>query len=279
MFGKIVGRFFLEPHCGLKGDDEEGTVTVSELVETFLLWPHWKNQLNRSFKKIKLFTMFETTDVHPGIIKSMKIFDEVVVPYDYLKEILVKHGVNAVSLNWYTSDLIRMKPFVLPKVMDKERKIFLYVGTNDKRKNVTTLTKVFAKAAEGTNHLLIVKTNKEDELTQTKNIQIITEKIPLERLASLYNLCDYVISFTRGEGVGLPMLEANYFGKPVICQDQGVFRDVKKEVKSGWITLPSKEIPIDLEGVPEFLHEVFYGTWFDVSEDNALDIIKNIMLQ
>jgi glycosyltransferase involved in cell wall biosynthesis len=254
-------------------------VTVSELVETFLLWSHWKNQLNGSFKKIKLFTMFETTDVHPGIIKSMKIFDEVVVPYDYLKEILVKHGVNAVSLNWYTSDLIRMKPFVVPKAMDKERKIFLYVGTNDKRKNVTTLTKVFAKAAEGTNHLLIVKTNKEDELTQTKNIQIITEKIPLERLASLYNLCDYVISFTRGEGVGLPMLEANYFGKPVICQDQGVFRDVKKEVKSGWITLPSKEIPIDLEGVPEFLHEVFYGTWFDVSEDSALDIIKNIMLQ
>jgi len=46
MFGKIVGRFFLEPHCGLKGDDEEGTVTVSELVETFLLWSHWKNQLS-----------------------------------------------------------------------------------------------------------------------------------------------------------------------------------------------------------------------------------------
>jgi hypothetical protein len=58
----------------------------------------------------------------------------------------------------------------------------------------------------------------------------------------------------------------------------GVFRDVKKEVKSGWITLPAKEIPIDLEGVPEFLHEVFHGTWFDVSEDSALDIIKNIML-
>ncbi len=52
MFGKIIGRFFLEPHCGLKGDDEEGTVTVSELVETFLLWPHWKNQLNGSFKKL-----------------------------------------------------------------------------------------------------------------------------------------------------------------------------------------------------------------------------------
>jgi hypothetical protein len=33
-----------------------------------------------------------------------------------------------------------------------------------------------------------------------------------------------------------------------------------------------------LEGVPEFLHEVFYGTWFDVSEQDALGIIKNILL-
>ena len=104
MFGKIVGRFFLEPHCGLKGDDEEGTVTVSEIVETFLLWPHWKNQLKAEFNKIKLFTMFETTDVHPAIIQSMKVFDEVIVPYDYLKEILIKFYTkffNSIFINFF----------------------------------------------------------------------------------------------------------------------------------------------------------------------------------
>jgi len=46
------------------------------------------------------------------------------------------------------------------------------VGTNDTRKNVTTLTKVFAKAMEGTKHLLIVKTNKDDGLTRSTNIKI-----------------------------------------------------------------------------------------------------------
>jgi len=35
MFGKVVGRFFLGPHCGITGDEDEDTITLSELVETF----------------------------------------------------------------------------------------------------------------------------------------------------------------------------------------------------------------------------------------------------
>ena len=276
MFGRIYGRFFLEPHCGITGDDEKDTCTISELVETFPVWKEWISTLQ--YKNINLFTMFETTDVHPMIIDAMKLFTKVIVPYDYLKEILESHGVNCVSLNWYTSDLIRANYPIIPKTIDPDRKIFLYVGTNDKRKNVTTLTKVFSEASKGTKHQLIVKTNHADGLTESPNIKVVTDKISLDVLASFYNLCDYVISFTRGEGVGLPMLEANYFGKPVICQDRGVFRDVKKQVMTDWIPLPTHEIPIDLEGVPTYLHQVFYGTWFDVEEDKALEIIKNVMV-
>lgn len=276
MFGHVYGRFFLEPHCGINGDDDEDTCTISDLIETFPIWKEWISTLQ--YKNINLFTMFETSDVHPMIIDAMKLFTKVIVPYDYLKEILEKHGVNCVSLNWYTSDLIRANFPIIPKTMDPERKIFLYVGTNDKRKNLTTLTKVFAEAAKGTNHQLIVKTNHDEGLTSSENIKVILNKIPLNGLAALYNLCDYVISFTRGEGVGLPMLEANYFMKPVICQDKGVFRDVKKQVMTDWISLPTKEIPINLEGVPNYLHQVFYGTWFDVEEDTALEILKNVIL-
>lgn len=277
MFGNVYGRFFLEPHCGIKGDDEKDTCTISELIETFPLWGEWISKLQ--YKNINLFTMFETTDVHPMIVDAMKSFTKVIVPYDYLKEILEGHGVNCVSLNWYTSDLIRANFPVVPKPMDPLRKLFLYIGTNDKRKNVTTLAKVFLEAARGTKHQLIIKTNHTEGLVNSENIRVIPDKIPLNGLAALYNLCDYVISFTRGEGVGLPMLEANYFNKPVICQDNGVFRDVKKQVMTDWISLPAKEIPIDLEGVPPYLHQVFYGTWFDVDEDKALEIIKNIMVK
>jgi hypothetical protein len=78
--------------------------------------------------------MFETSDVHPDIIENMKLFDKVIVPYDYLKNVLTRHGVNCEALNWYTSPLIRSSPRVIKKVEQKNKKVFLYIGTNDIRK-------------------------------------------------------------------------------------------------------------------------------------------------
>ncbi len=75
----------------------------------------------------------------------MKVFDTVFVPVKYLQEILVRRGINAVSLDFYTSDLIREQYPVIPKTLDPKRIVFLYIGTNDKRKNVTTLTRAFAR--------------------------------------------------------------------------------------------------------------------------------------
>jgi glycosyltransferase involved in cell wall biosynthesis len=274
-YGKVFGRFFLGQHLGITEDDTPDTCTISELIETFESWETIVKQL--PFKTKQLFTMFETSDVHPDIIKAMKVFDRVIVPFDYLRTILIGHGVNAVSINFYTSDLIRAKPVVIPKKMNKDRLIFLYVGTNDVRKNLVSLTKVFARAAKGTLHTLIVKTNIKEGLTVSPNITVITDKIPLERLAGLYNICDYVISFTRGEGVGLPMVEASYFGKTIISHDQGVFVDVKDFVNVPWYVLPSKEIPIDLTHVPGFLKKVFHGKWWEVDETAAFFVIKNLM--
>jgi hypothetical protein len=279
MFGKIYGRgFFIENDLGITNDEELDTCTVSELIETYPYWNSFIQQLQPFYKKIKLCTMFETSDVHPDIIEQMKNFHEVIVPFDYLKEVLKNNGINnCVSLNTWNTPIIREHPIVIPKKINSKKIIFLYVGTNDSRKNLTTLTKIFSEVAQGTDHLLIAKTNKDYELTQTKNIKIITDKIDLKALASLYNMCDYVISFTRGEGVGMPMVEGAYFGKPIIAHDQGVFRDVKKFVETEWITLPSEEIPIDYSEVPPFLHKVFWGSWWEIDENKAKEIINNLI--
>jgi glycosyltransferase involved in cell wall biosynthesis len=274
-FGEVYGRFFVEQHLGIKRDDTPDTCTISELVETYENWEIVVSKL--PFKTKQLFTMFETSDVHPDIIKAMKVFDRVIVPFDYLKNILEKYQVNVVSINFYTSDLIRAEPTIVPKISKKDRLIFLYVGTNDVRKNLVSLTRVFAKASAGTIHTLIVKTNHLDDLVVDPHIITVTEKLSLDRLAGLYNVCDYVISFTMGEGVGLPMVEASHFNKPIISHDQGVFVDVKKFVKVPWHTLPSKEVPVNLEKVPNFLKKVFYGTWWEVDEDAAYSVIKNLM--
>ena len=143
MFGKIHGRFFLQQDLGISSDDTLSTFTLSELIETY---PHWQKiveELRNDYDTVNLCTMFETNDVHPDIIDKMKLFDEVIVPYDYLKDILLKHGVKCKALNYWTSSLIRSKPEVIHKTRDPSKLIFLYNGTNDIRKNVTTLTKPY----------------------------------------------------------------------------------------------------------------------------------------
>ena len=99
MFGKIHGRFFLQQDLGISSDDTLSTFTLSELIETY---PHWQKiveELRNDYDTVNLCTMFETNDVHPDIIDKMKLFDEVIVPYDYLKDILLKHGVKCKALN------------------------------------------------------------------------------------------------------------------------------------------------------------------------------------
>ncbi len=273
MFGKIYGRFFLNQYLGISGDNELDTVTLSELIETYPFWKNFVINARKEFKYIKLFTMFETNDVHPDIIDKMKLFDEVIVPYDYLKDILLKHGVKCKALNYWTSSLIRSKPKVIHKTCDPSKLVFLYNGTNDIRKNVTTLTRVFAKVLETTEHILIVKTNKHDNLTITKNIRVITERISDEQLASLFNLCDYCVTCTRGEGVGLLHLEAHYFNKSVISHNQGVFKQLGVDI----IPLPSNEVDIDYTYVPDFLKKVFYGKWWEIDENEAIKVIKKII--
>jgi hypothetical protein len=273
MFGKIYGRFFLNQYLGISSDNELNTVTLSELIETYPFWENFIINARKEFKYIKLFTMFETNDVHPDIIDKMKLFDEVIVPYDYLKDILLKHGVKCKALNYWTSSLIRSKPKVIHKTRDPSKLVFLYNGTNDIRKNVTTLTRIFAKVLENTEHILIVKTNKPDNLIITKNIRVITERISDEKLASLFNLCDYCVTCTRGEGVGLLHLEGHYFNKPIISHEKGVFKQLGVDI----IPLPSNEVDIDYTHVPKFLKNVFYGKWWDIDENKAIKVIKKII--
>jgi hypothetical protein len=73
------------------------------------------------------------------------------------------------------------------------------------------------------------------------------------------------------------MVEASYFGKPIISHDQGVFFDVRDFVNVPWHVLPSKEVKVDTEHVPGFLKKVFHGTWWEVDEDAAYNVIKRLI--
>ena len=59
MFGKIYGRFFLGQYLGLTHDDEVGTGTLSELIETYDHWETFVRDARQKYEKVQLFTMFD----------------------------------------------------------------------------------------------------------------------------------------------------------------------------------------------------------------------------
>ncbi len=61
-----------------------------------------------------------------------------------------------------------------------------------------------------------------------KRVQFIGE-VTDEKLLAYYKGCDYYVSFSRHEGFGVPFIEAQYLGLPVIARAAGAAREVLGE--------------------------------------------------
>ena len=274
-FGKVSGRFFLTPHLGITDDGDIDTYTLSELIETYKYWHTWHPPGIK-----KLFTMFATSSVHHEVIDAMEHFDEVWVPFPYLRDVLVREGLKTPVhvLGRYSSPLIDGGFVPKEKERDPESTKFLYVGTNDARKNVKQLIKAFLEArSHKPRDQLIVKTNVIDGLPSHPKVNIICGHISLEKLAVLYNVTDFFITFSRGEGVCLPALEAAYFNKPIIATVGGALVNNREYLgNTTWHVLPHDEEDISYRGVPYYLHNVFWGTWWTPNYDQAVNLIKGL---
>jgi glycosyltransferase involved in cell wall biosynthesis len=79
-------------------------------------------------------------------------------------------------------------------------------------------------------HLLLVNSSISIDLLQrmeSRKIQYsIYEDVSNANLYDLYMSTDIVYFVSLYEGFGLPILEANYFGKPILCSDLEVMREV-----------------------------------------------------
>ena len=82
-------------------------------------------------------------------------------------------------------------------------------------------------------HLLLVNSCIDEQLRQLikyYNINVtIHTNISDDYLYKLYRLTDVLYFASFYEGFGLPILEANYFGKPIICSDIEVMREIAND--------------------------------------------------
>ena len=72
------------------------------------------------------------------------------------------------------------------------------------------------------------------------NIHYLVGQFSQEVLRALMNFCDIYIAPSRGEGFGLPLVEAQMCGKPVITLDANATREVVKHKLTGFLVRAKK---------------------------------------
>ncbi|HEX2163791.1 MAG TPA: glycosyltransferase, partial [Thermoanaerobaculia bacterium] len=127
------------------------------------------------------------------------------------------------------------------------------------RKNPSGLLCALSRALELTDrplHLLLkVSHGDETELLQQLRQQsrdlpvtLITRSLSRSEMNDLTATCDAYVSLHRSEGLGLPLIEAMYLGKPVIATGYGGCTDFLDE-STGWI-VPHRLVALDRDYGP-----------------------------
>lgn len=175
------------------------------------------------------------------------------------------------------------------------KKYILFVGTQEPRKNITFLLKIFSEIKNRDYHLVIVGSKGWGKLKDSINEIIYTDNYPIEKLyftgyvdkmdlISIYKFAFVFISTSLNEGLGLPQLEAMSMGIPVISPDNSAMKEV---VSGAGITVETWNISdwieaiIKIEKDRSFYVKMGYERILDYNWDEIIlrfnnDVLLNI---
>lgn len=182
---------------------------------------------------------YEEWKVHPKkIFKHLiRIFDFAIKKYDiispcadWLGDVIREknHNNNVVPVaNGIPNAIENMDiPFELKELKANNKKIYMYVGSIDERKNVKTLTREFSKCSE-TNEILVcigdgiyLEDLKKENYT---NVLFLGFK---SNIADYMKAADYIISLSTSEGLPMAILEGLGLSKPVLLSDIPAHREI-----------------------------------------------------
>jgi len=125
--------------------------------------------------------------------------------------------------------------------LPQEALLVLYVGSEDPRKNLTTLIEAFSQVSASIPNAILVKAGsvhfhqeaarirqRVEDLGIKSKVRFI-EDLPDDDLPLLYNIADVFVLPSLLEGFGLPALEAMACGKPVIAANASSLPEVVGE--------------------------------------------------
>lgn len=232
----------------------------------------WNTELAK--KNIGVSAFVETDRCNPSWLSACNKMDAIVVPSNFTKSVVKRSGIITTSLHvipeWFNQYIINDNLKIDDKINLKTENNFLILGqlcatnADDDRKNIFKTIKwivdnfknredvgIVIKTNMGTNTKIDKKIT-QNILSQMKShfekskvkIYLIHGTMSDKEIAALYRheKIKCLVSATRGEGYGLPLIEAAASGMPVIATNWSGHLDFLSKVDFLPVDYDLKEI-------------------------------------
>ncbi len=222
-----------------------------------------------------------------------KNVDELWVPSRFVKDVFVRNGVpseriaivpNGVNVQSFCPDGKSWKP------AEARGFTFLFVGGAIERKGIDLLVKAYQRAFTTRDDVsLIIKDIgstsfyrhmtlvplllKEATNPEKPRMIVLLDEFDEMKLAELYRGCDALVLPYRGEGFGMPLLEAMACGKPVITTAAGPAPEFCPADCSYFIPAKTVPVPGEINGFGELAAE---PTWFEPEVNELADAMRDV---
>lgn len=205
--------------------------------------------------------VFESTRIPDIILPTMQTADLVWVPSHWGKSVLISNGVSDQKIDVVAEGVnsaIYHPYYAKPNGTVKR---FLSVGKFEKRKShIETMLAWAAVFGNDPNVELIIKTdhfmNAEQKLQylqqfvdklNIENISIIWGNYDQQQMLSLYRSADVFVLPSKGEGWGLPIIEAAAIGLPIVCTNYSGQTEYLQHISNSVASVGFDIQPIDCE--------------------------------
>jgi glycosyltransferase involved in cell wall biosynthesis len=177
------------------------------------------------------YSMLEVTGIPPAWVEQANALDEVWVPSQFNKETFASSGVNRpIEVMPLGVDVDYFHPFIQSRKFS-DRFVFVSVFEWGERKAPEILLQAYNQEFSSSDDvLLLLKVVNNDPAVNVERrvdamrlasdrapvVMVVNQNVPSYQMGSLYCSCDCFVLPTRGEGWGMPTLEAMACGLPVI---------------------------------------------------------------
>lgn len=185
------------------------------------VWLDNLEKIKKIAKNVVCMTVCETETVHPDYGKLFKMFNTILVPSEFCKNVFSR------QFNGTHFKVVRhWEPLPEPSPRGArappQKYVFYHIGNIvDHRKQVNHIIRAFQELDLPDTQLVLKATCKQPVNLKLPNVLVINGLLPKEQLDRIHNACDCYVSFSNSEGVGMGAVEAALRNKPVILSSYG----------------------------------------------------------